>query len=248
MNKFLLAASLAFSIVATSPSLAEDGQDAGVATIHAGRGKVIAMDKQAGTVKLTHDPIKSLKWPKMTMDFKAHDAALLKDIKPGDQVDFEIMKMDGAYHIMKILPSNTAKGAEQGAHDHGTHGHGDMASGQPGDPNKFGRTILINAQDIKFDQSEILVKSGETVKFVVANTGKLKHEFIIGSAEEQRQHAEMMKQMPDMVHEDANTLTLEPGETKNLVWRFTRAGAVEVACHVPGHYEAGMKSNVTVRR
>ena len=250
MKTFLLAVSLALTITALPPAIAEEGHQAQTTTAatHAGRGKIISVDKQAGTVKLTHDPIKSLKWPKMTMDFKAHDAALLKDIKPGDQVDFEIMKMDGGYHIMTISPSNAAKGAEQGAHDHGTHGHGDTAVGQPGDPDKIGRTIKITAQDIKYDQSEILVKAGETVKFVVTNTGKLKHEFIIGSSDEQRQHAEMMKQTPDMVHEDANTLTLGPGETKNLVWRFIKAGALEVACHIPGHYEAGMKSKVTVRR
>jgi len=54
--------------------------------------------------------------------------------------------------------------------------------------------------------------------------------------------------MPDMVHEDANTLTLEPGETKSLVWQFTEAGKLEVACHIPGHYEAGMRSRVVVGR
>lgn len=79
--------------------------EAGMEATHAGRGKVVSVDSQAGTVKLTHDPIKSLKWPKMTMDFKAHDPAMLKDLKPGVQVDFELMKMGGGYHIMKISPS-----------------------------------------------------------------------------------------------------------------------------------------------
>ncbi len=102
------------------------------------------------------------------------------------------------------------------------------------------------ALDIKYDKAKIRVKAGETIKFVVTNTGKLCHEFIVGSMKEQRQHAEMMKQMPDMVHEDANTLTIEPGETKNLIWQFTNAGTLEVACHVPGHYEAGMVSKVIV--
>jgi len=114
MKTGLLAASLALSMTALPPALAADDQDAPgdankttstAAATHAGRGKVISVDVQAGTVKLTHDPIKSLKWPKMTMDFKAHDPALLKDLKPGTQVDFELMKMDGGYHIMKISPS-----------------------------------------------------------------------------------------------------------------------------------------------
>lgn len=133
------------------------------------------------------------------------------------------------------------------AHD-GAHGNGDSAAGRPGNPKKISRTIKITALDIKYDKPAIQVKAGETIKFVVTNTGKLRHEFMIGDPEEQRQHAEMMKQMPGMVHEDANMLTLEPGETKSLVWHFTKAGKLEVACHIAGHYEAGMKSQVVVVR
>jgi Cu(I)/Ag(I) efflux system membrane fusion protein len=114
MKTAFLAASLALSMTALPPAMAADEQDAPgdahkttltAAVAHAGRGKVISVDNLAGTVKLTHDPIKSLKWPKMTMDFKAHDPAMLKDLKPGTHVDFELIKMEGAYHIMKISPS-----------------------------------------------------------------------------------------------------------------------------------------------
>jgi Cu/Ag efflux protein CusF len=113
MKTVLLAASLALS-TATFPALAADEQDAHgdhhkldatVAATHIGRGKVNSVNLEAGTVNLAHDPIKSLKWPKMTMDFKAHDPAMLKDLKAGTQVDFELMKMGGGYHIMKISPS-----------------------------------------------------------------------------------------------------------------------------------------------
>ena len=110
MKTVLLAASLALSVVALPPAIAaEDGDgkktEATAAATHVGHGKVVSVDEQAGKVKLTHEPIKSLKWPKMTMDFKAHDPAVLKDLKPGAQVDFELMKMGGGYRIMKISPS-----------------------------------------------------------------------------------------------------------------------------------------------
>jgi Cu/Ag efflux protein CusF len=42
----------------------------------------------------------------MTMDFKAHDPATLKDLKPGTPVDFELKKMGGGYLITKITPSS----------------------------------------------------------------------------------------------------------------------------------------------
>jgi hypothetical protein len=31
-----------------------------------------------------------------------------------------------------------------------------------------------------------------------------------------------------------------------LIWQFGKAGVVELACHVPGHYPAGMVSEVQV--
>lgn len=114
MKTAFLAASLALSMAALPPAMAADEQDAHgdhhkpettTAATHAGRGKVNSVNLEAGTVNLTHDPIKSLKWPGMTMDFKAHDPALLKDLKPGDQVDFDLMKIGGGYQIMKISPS-----------------------------------------------------------------------------------------------------------------------------------------------
>jgi len=108
MKAALLAVSLAIGMTVLQPSIAAEDQntEAAATDTHAGHGKVVSVDTQAETVKLTHDPIKSLKWPKMTMDFKAHDPALLKDLKPGDQVDFELTKMGGGYLIMKISPSN----------------------------------------------------------------------------------------------------------------------------------------------
>jgi uncharacterized cupredoxin-like copper-binding protein/Cu/Ag efflux protein CusF len=254
MKTYIQAALLTLAMAALPPVFAAEDQPT-----HIGSGKINALDMPNAKVNITHDPIKSLKWPKMTMDFKARDAALLKDLKPGDRVNFELMKMRGGYHIMKISPVDGA-GAEvkpgerpsaakdsHHAHD-AAHGHADAAAGQPGDPAKVSRTISIKALDIKYDQSEIRIKVGETIRFVVNNAGKLRHEFILGGADAQRQHAEMMKQMPDMVHEDANSLTLEPGETKSLVWHFSKPGKLEVACHVPGHYEAGMESKLIVSR
>lgn len=86
------------------------------------------------------------------------------------------------------------------------------------------------------------------MRFIVTNAGTQKHEFAIGDAEEHRQHAELMKEMLNMKHDEGNAVTLEPGETKELIWRFGKPGNVEIACHIPGHYEAGMHGIVTVAR
>ncbi len=60
------------------------------------------------------------------------------------------------------------------------------------------------------------------MRFIVTNAGQIKHEFAIGDAEEQRQHAEMMNKMPDMKHDEGNALTLEPGETKERCTTITK--------------------------
>jgi uncharacterized cupredoxin-like copper-binding protein len=127
------------------------------------------------------------------------------------------------------------------------HEHGQGHYGQPGEADQAQRTIAVTTLDtMKYEPSTMTVKPGETIRFVVRNTGKLRHEFVIGDPQEQRAHAEMMKKMPGMVHEDPNALSLAPGETKTLIWQFGPTGLVEVACHVPGHYEAGMVAQIEV--
>ena len=49
-----------------------------------------------------------------------------------------------------------------------------------------------------------------------------------------------------MRHDQPNSISLEPGETKELTWRFAGAGTLEYACHEPGHYEGGMHGRLVV--
>ncbi len=92
----------------------------------------------------------------------------------------------------------------------------------------------------------ITVKAGETVRFFLKNTGKVPHEFVIGSMDELREHAEMMRRMPEMKHEEPNSITLAPRQIGAVVWQFERPGTVDFACLVPGHFEAGMVGKVQV--
>jgi Cu/Ag efflux protein CusF len=111
MKRYILAVVIAF-LAGGIPAFAGDehgGHGDGkhkAGPVHAGSGKVIAVDANAGRVKIAHEPIESLRWRKMIMDFAAHDKALLQGIEPGMQVKFELMKMGGGYHVMKIVPVN----------------------------------------------------------------------------------------------------------------------------------------------
>lgn len=127
-------------------------------------------------------------------------------------------------------------------------GHDDWAKiGRPGDPKKVVRAVEINAYDtMRFNHAQFTVRQGETVRIVVRNAGKLPHELVLGDEKSLREHAELMRRFPGMEHADPNQVTVAPGEARELVWQFTRAGTVHFACLRPGHYEAGMKGTVTV--
>ncbi|VAV92898.1 hypothetical protein MNBD_ALPHA06-1830, partial [hydrothermal vent metagenome] len=36
------------------------------------------------------------------------------------------------------------------------------------------------------------------------------------------------------------------GETRSLIWTFTKGADIEYACHLPGHYEAGMRGKLDI--
>ena len=72
---------------------------------HHGVGRIEAMDWAHATVTIAHDPIASLKWPAMTMDFRTQDPSLLRSFKPGQKVGFEIVEESaGEYVIVRIQP------------------------------------------------------------------------------------------------------------------------------------------------
>ncbi|WP_316157525.1 cupredoxin family protein [Cupriavidus sp. BIC8F] len=122
------------------------------------------------------------------------------------------------------------------------------AAGQPGKPGKVSRTINVTMNDtMRFEPDSIQVKRGETVRFVVRNVGKVDHEMVIGTAAELKEHAQMMRSMPDAKHRAPNQITLAPGKLGTLVWQFDGPGTVDFGCLVPGHFEAGMVGKVAVK-
>jgi len=125
-------------------------------------------------------------------------------------------------------------------------GHG-ASIGAPGDAKRVTRTVKVTAaDDLRFHPAKIAVKRGETVRLVVRNAGKIDHELVLGTAEELAEHAALMRKFPGMEHDEPNEVTVHPGETREIVWRFPRSGTVDFACLIPGHFDAGMKGKITV--
>lgn len=154
--------------------------------------------------------------------------------------------------LMTIALSSSAFAGGNHAGGHaGGHGHDDeeTAIGKPGVVARVNRSITIEMNDsMRYAPADVQVKQGETIRFVVKNVGKVKHELSLGTQQELLEHLEQMKKFPDMEHDEPNKITLAPGKQGEIIWQFTKAGTVNFACLMPGHYEAGMKGAIKVAR
>ncbi len=119
--------------------------------------------------------------------------------------------------------------------------------GKQGDPRKVSRTVDIDMADtLRFTPAQVTVKRGDTVMFVVRNTGKAMHEMVLGTEEELKNHAELMKKFPDMEHDAPYMAHVPPGKKEKITWTFDKPGKFMYGCLVPGHWEAGMKGTIVV--
>ena len=126
-------------------------------------------------------------------------------------------------------------------------GHAE-ALGEPGDQKARARTIAVTMSDeMRFTPSRFIVAKGETIRFEVKNIGRLKHEMVLGTIEELKEHAVLMQKFPEMEHDDPNAVGVEPGQTGVLLWKFTKVGEFDFGCLVPGHFEANMRGKISVK-
>ena len=119
--------------------------------------------------------------------------------------------------------------------------------GHPGKAADVTRTIKMLATDIKFTPTVVSVLKDETVRFEIVNNGKLEHEFVLGDSAEQVEHDKEMAAMPGMKMDHVNGVAIGPGQSARLVWTFTASGTLQYACHVPGHFVAGMVGKLTIK-
>jgi uncharacterized cupredoxin-like copper-binding protein len=123
----------------------------------------------------------------------------------------------------------------------------EYAFGREGDPHKVKRVIKIELSDtMRYFPDEIRVKRGDTVRFVLRNDGKSPHEMVIGSMDELKKRAALVRHGTAKVS-GPGAAHVPPGGTARFVWQFTRAGEYYYACLVPGHFDAGMIGTIVVR-
>jgi len=158
--------------------------------------------------------------------------------------------MHSSKRTLLMAASAALLGAATGASAHGDKGPPEKASpvrkeqkdwGIAGDAKSAKRTIEVRMLDsMRFSPDRIDVRLNETVRFTATNTGKVMHEFVIGTKKENEEHAQLMMKFPDMEHDEPYMAHVPPGKTGQIVWTFNRAGEFEFACLIAGHYQAGM--------
>ena len=144
-----------------------------------------------------------------------------------------------------------------------------MSVGTQGKSNEVTRVIKIKMYDNYFEPNSFNFKAEETVRFEVENFGELVHEFNIANAMMHKKHQPEMQKMVEneillgdsidrkkmatmakmdkkMSHQHSNSVLLEPKEKKDLIWKFSKAQNIEIACNVPGHYDVSMIAKVKI--
>lgn len=103
------------------------------------------------------------------------------------------------------------------------------------------REIVI--EHSRFDPGRMSVNQGETVTFVIRNTDPIDHEFIIGTTEVQRAHEEGTE-----AHHGTKPgeVTIPAGTTRETTYTFDRPGRLIYGCHLPRHYDYGMRGEISI--
>jgi uncharacterized cupredoxin-like copper-binding protein len=145
-----------------------------------------------------------------------------------------------------------------------------MKIGSKGNENEVSRVIKVIMYDNYYEPNSFQVKAGETIKFEVTNAGELVHEFNIANKMMHMKHQPEMQKMVEseillfdsidknkmkkmakidksMAHSHSNSVLLEPKQKGEIIWKFNNAANIEIACNVPGHYQAGMIAPVNIK-
>ena len=104
-------------------------------------------------------------------------------------------------------------------------------------------TIEIDIEYSRFVPDELTVVEGTRVRFLVVNGDPIHHELITGGAEVHLRHTNGTEaEHPSIPGE----VSVAPNGTAITTFTFDEAGVYELACHLPGHYEYGMRGTVEV--
>jgi uncharacterized cupredoxin-like copper-binding protein len=132
------------------------------------------------------------------------------------------------------------------AHAH-PGGHGDpLPPSRDFVPAPPARTVAIEMTDRGCNPSEVVAAPGETIRFASRNSTKVVRDLALGSAEELKAHAEIVRKFPGMQSGKGARVSVTPGESAELVWKAPNRGRLAISCAAPGQFEAAAAGWVVV--
>ena len=104
-------------------------------------------------------------------------------------------------------------------------------------------SVDVSIRFSRFQPDHFEFAAGSTVTFVVTNHDPIDHEFLIGDEHVQRVHEQGTE-----AHHGAKPgeISIPAGGTRATTYTFDEPGRTLIGCHLPGHYDYGMRGDVEV--
>jgi uncharacterized cupredoxin-like copper-binding protein len=105
------------------------------------------------------------------------------------------------------------------------------------------RTVTLRLHHSRFSTDHLEVRPGTTVRFVVENTDPIPHELIVGDQAVQDRH-----ETGTEAHHGARDgeVSVAAGATAETRYTFSESGRLLFGCHLPGHWDYGMRGTIAV--
>ena len=118
-----------------------------------------------------------------------------------------------------------------------------LASGCSARAGEGDERVTITIEHSRFEPGHMSFEPGQTVEFVVVNGDPIDHELIIGDEAVQQRH-----EVGRGHHHGAvpGEISVPAGTTRSTTYTFTDEGRVLFGCHLPGHYDYGMRGTIDV--
>ena len=103
--------------------------------------------------------------------------------------------------------------------------------------------VIVNINHSRFEPEAFEFEQGDVVTFVVRNADPIDHEFILGDEAVQDLH----EKGAHPSHGDLpGEVSVAADSTATTTYEFTEPGKLIIGCHLPAHYDYGVKAQVTI--
>lgn len=101
-------------------------------------------------------------------------------------------------------------------------------------------TVRVVLHDFAVSMSTHRLPAGTPIHFIITNRGHAMHETVL-------ERAGAVDRALEVRGKEYEADDIAPGTTRTVTWTIPHTGKYQLACHMPGHYQMGMKTLFTVR-